>query len=123
MSITTALKALFSKPYRKVSAVEAAALVDRGAVLVDVREPHEWRAGHAPKARHVPLAQLPHRANELPTGREIVTICRSGGRSARAAAILARSGRQVSNVAGGMHAWRRADLPVVARGGGPGQVV
>jgi len=52
----------------------------------------------------------------------VVTVCRSGARSARAAALLARQGREVSNLSGGMHAWARAGLPVVARGGGPGRV-
>lgn len=113
---------LFSKSYDKVTAARAAELIDAGAVLLDVREPHEWQAGHAPKARHIPLAQLDRRAKELPPGRPIVTVCRSGARSARAAALLARQGRQVSNLAGGMHAWARADLPVVARGGRPGQI-
>lgn len=114
---------LFARPYEKVSAAEAAALVEQGAILLDVREPHEWQAGHAPKARHVPLGQLQGRAQEIPNGRPILTICRSGARSARAAAMLAGDGRQVSNVTGGMHAWARADLPVVAKGGRPGQVV
>ena len=120
--MTAALRKVFSKPYDKVSAVEAAQLVDRGAILLDVREPHEWQAGHAPKARHIPLAQLNRRATELPPGRPIVTVCRSGARSARAAAKLARDGWQVSNLAGGMHAWVRADLPVVAKGGGRGLI-
>ena len=52
----------------------------------------------------------------------MVTVCRSGGRSARAAAILARDGHDVSNLAGGMRAWARAGLPVVAKGGGAGHV-
>ena len=52
----------------------------------------------------------------------MVTVCRSGARSARAASLLARQGREVSNLAGGMHAWARAGPPVVARGGGPGHV-
>ncbi len=116
------LKKLFSKPYDKVGAAQAAQLVESGAILLDVREPYEWQAGHAPKARHIPLAQLNRRVNELPPGRRIVTVCRSGARSARAAAMLARQGRQVSNLAGGMHAWARAELPVVAKGGRPGQI-
>jgi rhodanese-related sulfurtransferase len=113
---------LFSKPYTKVTAAQAAALVEEGAVLVDVREPYEWQSGHAPKARHIPLGQLANRHRELPAGRPVVTVCRSGARSARAAAFLAREGRQVSNLAGGMHAWFRAGLPVVAKGGGSGRV-
>jgi rhodanese-related sulfurtransferase len=123
VSIAGTWKQLFSKPYDKVGAAQAAEMVDAGAILLDVREPHEWQAGHAPKARHIPLAQVDRRAKELPAGRPIITVCRSGARSARAAALLARDGRQVSNLAGGMHSWARADLPVVAKGGRPGQVV
>ncbi len=123
MSVSSTLRKLFGRPFDNVSAADAAALVEKGAILLDVREPHEWQAGHAPKARHLPLGQLPNRARELPSGRPILTICRSGSRSARAAAMLASDGRQVSNVAGGMHAWARAQLPVVAKGGRPGQVV
>ena len=122
MSVASALKSLFSKPYATISAARAAAMADEGALIVDVREPHEWQAGHAPKARHIPLGQLARRAGELPHGRAVVTVCRSGARSARAAALLARDGREVSNLTGGMHAWARAGLPVVARGGGPGRV-
>ncbi len=122
MSMAAAFKKLFGKPYDKVTAAQAAALVESGAILLDVREPNEWQAGHAPKARHIPLAQLNRRVNELPPARPIVTVCRSGARSARAAAFLAGQGRQVSNLAGGMHAWVRADLPVVAKGGRPGQI-
>ncbi len=122
MSVSSVLRNIFSKPYATVSAEQAAALADGGAVLLDVREPHEWQAGHAPRARHIPLSQLPRRAAELPKGRGVVTVCRSGARSARAAAMLARDGREVSNLSGGMHAWARAGLPVVAKGGGPGRV-
>ncbi len=116
------LRNLFSKPYRTVSAAQAADLADGGAVLLDVREPHEWQAGHAPRARHIPLGQLSRRAAELPERRAVVTVCRSGARSARAAVLLARQGREVSNLAGRMRAWARAGLPVVARGGGAGRV-
>jgi rhodanese-related sulfurtransferase len=122
VSVASVLKNLFARPYATVSAEQAAAMADAGAVLLDVREPHEWQSGHAPKARHIPLGQLARRVGELPNGRAVVTVCRSGARSARAAAVLARDGRQVSNLAGGMHAWARAGLPVVARGGGPGHI-
>ena len=120
--MSSVLRNLFSKPYRTVLPAQAAALADGGAVLLDVREPREWQAGHAPRARHIPLSQLPRRAAELPERRAVVTVCRSGARSARAAATLARDGREVSNLAGGMRAWARAGLPVVTRGGGAGRV-
>ena len=112
----------FRKPYRTVSPGQAATLADSGAILLDVREPHEWQAGHAPRAQHILFGQLSRRAAEVPRRRDVVTVCRSGARSARAAAMLAPDGREVSNLGGGMRAWARAGLPVVARGGGPGRV-
>jgi rhodanese-related sulfurtransferase len=107
----------------QVDPIQARELADQGAILLDVREDAEWRAGHAPKARHIPLHRLPGRVGDLPPGRTVVTICRSGARSARAAALLAREGREAVNLSGGMHAWARAGLPVVASGGRPGRVV
>src|SRR6266480_4061621 len=98
------MKLPFRRSYRSVGPAEAAALIADGAIMIDVREDHEWRAGHAPKARHVPLGRLPVRLAELPQGRTYITVCRSGARSRRAAAMLARAGRDVANLSGGMHA-------------------
>jgi rhodanese-related sulfurtransferase len=106
----------------KASPQQAKQMQDEGAIILDVREDIEWRAGHAPGARHIPLGRLPHRLRDLPPRRTIITVCRSGARSARAAAFLAREGHEVLNLAGGMHAWARAGLPVVASGGRPGRV-
>jgi rhodanese-related sulfurtransferase len=106
----------------EVDAVEAARLVEEGALLLDVREPDEWEGGHAPTAVHVPLATLP--ANRPPTGQPIVAVCRSGSRSARATAALSGWGYDVVNLAGGMQAWEAAGLPVVATDGvSPGTVI
>lgn len=107
----------------KVGPQQARELLARGAILLDVRENAEWRAGHAPEARHIPLSRLQARMGDAPPNRTLVTVCRSGARSARAAALLARQGRDVRNLTGGMHAWARAGLPVVAQGGRPGRVV
>jgi rhodanese-related sulfurtransferase len=107
----------------KVGPAQARDLQAQGAILLDVREDPEWQAGHAPRARHIPLRRLPARLGDLPANRTVITVCRSGSRSARAAALLARDGREVLNLAGGMHAWARAGLPVVAAGGRPGRVV
>ena len=106
----------------KASPEQARQLQDQGAILLDVREGPEWRAGHAPGARHIPLRRLPARITDLPPQRTVITVCRSGHRSAGAAALLARRGRNVVNLTGGMRAWARAGLPVVAAGGGPGRV-
>lgn len=86
--------------------------------LLDVREPFEFAAPfgrHAPGAVLVPLASLPHRLAVLPADpdAEVLVICKSGGRSARAAEFLIESGRRrVFNVAGGTDAWVGAGLPV-----------
>ena len=107
----------------KVSAEQARQLQGQGAILLDVREAPEWRAGHAPGARHIPLSRLPARIRDLPPQRTVITVCRSGHRSAGAAALLARQGRDVINLSGGMHAWARAGLPVVASGDRRGRVL
>ena len=83
-----------------------------GALLLDVREPDEWAAGHADGARHIPLGELAARQRELPREREILLICRSGRRSAQAVGLLVQAGHpSATNVAGGMQAWARAGLP------------
>jgi rhodanese-related sulfurtransferase len=115
---------LFNKPYQTINAADAGALVAFGAVLLDVRDNHEWQAGHAPQARHIPLAQLTARHRELPASRTIITVCRRGMRSHQAARLIAEQGRQVANLSGGMHAWARAGLPVTANTGtGTGRII
>ena len=93
------------------------------AVLLDVREPDEWAAGHAPQAVHIPLGDLDRRRVELPADRPVVCICRSGGRSLRAADLLAGHGFDVHNLNGGMRAWSDAELAVVTAKGTPGHVI
>lgn len=84
-----------------------------GAILVDVREQHEWDAGHAPQAVHVPLGNLD--AAALPAG-SVLVVCRSGSRSSAAAQQLAAAGVDVRNVTGGMQAWAEAGLPLTSSG-------
>ncbi|HEU0087112.1 MAG TPA: rhodanese-like domain-containing protein [Pseudonocardiaceae bacterium] len=104
-----------------VSLDEARRLIDSGtAVLVDVREQHEWDAGHAAEAVHVPIGELD--AAALPPGMQIITTCRSGGRGARAAAALARAGLPARSLANGMRGWQDAGLPLESADGTPGSV-
>lgn len=99
----------------------AASMVASGrAILLDVREPEEWQAGHAPAAVHVPLAQVS--ATSVPGDLPVVAICRSGNRSGKAADTLAALGRPVHNVSGGMRAWASAGQPVRTDDGEPGIV-
>ena len=81
-------------------------------LLLDVRQPDEFRAGHISGAKLVPLNELYRRMQELPKGREIICICDSGSRSRSASKSLAKEGYTVFNVTGGMSAWRRAKLPI-----------
>lgn len=104
-----------------VAPVEAVALQKGGAVLVDVREDDEWTAGHAPHAVHIPLGKLSESSGSF-GGRQVLTVCRSGNRSARAAKVLTAAGVETRNVAGGMSLWARGGLPVVRDDGSPGIV-
>lgn len=85
------------------------------AQIVDVREPAEFTGslGHVASARLVPLGDLAARAAELSRDRPIVTVCRSGARSAQAAVLLGKAGfSNVANLAGGMLRWRAEGHPV-----------
>ena len=83
------------------------------AVLIDVREVHEFRSGHAKGAKNVPLSQLQRRIQEIPTNREILLICQSGHRSMQAAQFLQQQGREdVVNVTGGTSLWKLHKLPM-----------
>jgi len=93
------------------------------AVLLDVREPDEWAAGHAPGALHITLGNLGRDYGELPRDAPILCVCRGGGRSERAAGALRGAGYDASNVAGGMKAWAASGLPVVTDDGAPGAVI
>ncbi len=84
------------------------------AVVLDVREPDEWAAGHAPDARHIPMSQVVGRLDELPAAEPLYVICRAGGRSAKVVAYLAQQGRNAVNVDGGMQSWQAQGRPMVA---------
>lgn len=99
---------------RDVTPHEAMGLIHDDALLLDVREGEEWTAGHAPMATHIPLAELPDHLEELNRDETIVCVCRSGGRSLRAAEFLDEHGFDVVNLAGGMTAWSSEDLPLVS---------
>lgn len=107
-------------PVTDVDTTRARELLAAGALLVDVREPAEWRAGHVADAMHVPLGQLD--AATLPGSGPVVAVCRSGNRSRVAAELLGSHGREVYNLAGGVTAWAEAGLPLVADDGAPGRV-
>ena len=107
----------------ELEADDAHAVVDAGAFLLDVREPDEWDAGHAPNAVHIPTREVQTRADELPRDRRIVAICRSGARSRVVAEALIAAGYDAVNTIGGMKAWQAGGFDVVTDAGGPGVVI
>jgi rhodanese-related sulfurtransferase len=83
----------------------------KSCIIVDVREPHEFKSGHIPGAVNHPLSQFdPAR---LTQGKPVVLICQAGGRSATALRRALAAGRQdVSHYAGGMSGWRARGGPI-----------
>ena len=93
----------------------------RGAVLLDLRGDDEWAAGQARGAEHMPLARVSNETSHLES-KDVLTLCRGGSRSGRAADILGAAGVNLRNVAGGMSATASAGLLVVRDDGAPGTV-
>jgi rhodanese-related sulfurtransferase len=91
--------------------------IPEGATVLDVREDYEWVAGHAEGALHIPLDQLPARLDELDPDEDLYLICRTGGRSFRAAQWLVGQGYSALNVAGGMDQWLENGKPLVSDNG------
>jgi rhodanese-related sulfurtransferase len=84
--------------------------------LIDVREPGEWEIARLPGARLVPLGQLAESLASLDSAREIVVMCRSGQRSAKAARQLQATGfRKVRSLAGGLLRWSSDVDPTVPK--------
>lgn len=111
------MRSFFSRKnsgYATVPPARAQELLATGAVLVDVRDASEWRAGHVPGAHHVPLVRIVADPDALQIDAPVIVMCASGMRSRRAASVLAERGRrEVYNLDGGITSWMRAGLPVV----------
>lgn len=90
----------------------AAARAD-GSFVVDVREPHEYMAGHVPGALLMPVGEVDARRRELPHGDPVYVICASGNRSRRVTDALVAQGYEAYSVQGGTSAWVGAGHPVV----------
>lgn len=93
---------------------EAVRLMNREkAVIVDIREPGEYAAGHVTGSRNIPLAQL-EASKELPSNKALplVVVCATGARAGRAVSVLRKLGHAGAvGLAGGLAAWREASLP------------
>ena len=100
-----------------IDPLEVKAKIDRGDpfMLIDVREPHEYRICRIPTAKLIPLGELPKRLNELNPSVEIVAHCKSGMRSAKAVDLLKKNGFRARNMKGGILAWSDKVDPAVPK--------
>lgn len=110
------LLALARNPYNTVEADEARALAESGgALLIDVRGPEEYRAGHVPGAINIPLDDLDRTTDALPADRDapVVTVCNRGNISVRGMLVLKSLGySNVRSLSGGTTAWVEQGNPV-----------
>ena len=83
----------------------------RNGTIIDVRGRSEYADGHIPGAVNIPLAELQRRLDEVPSG-SLVLHCQGGSRSAMAASILQKEGREVANMTDGFGEWERSGNPV-----------
>ena len=85
-------------------------------VVLDVREPWELEVAQLPGTLNIPMNELPPRLPELDPNRELVVMCRSGGRSMQVAQFLDRQGfRSVANLKGGILAWSQDVDPSIQK--------
>lgn len=100
----------------RVSTAEAVNLINREkAVLIDVSEPAEYAAAHALNSKNIPFGSLESGAKGLPGNKAlpVLVMCPTGARANRAVAALRKLGYEKANaVAGGLAAWREAQLPI-----------
>ncbi len=87
------------------------------ALLLDVREPHEFESQHIKGAINIPQADIATQLDEIPREREIVVVCQGGGRSLRSAQFLKQVGYEsVASLSGGTDAWVELGLPTEGSG-------
>lgn len=107
------LQQLFGSPVPTISAEQAREKIDsnQSHLVLDVRQPHEFQAGHISGAKLIPLGELQGRMKQLSKDRPIIAVCHSGSRSVHATRMLLDAGYDVENLRGGMIAWNASGFP------------
>jgi rhodanese-related sulfurtransferase len=104
------------RPGQEVGPAEAVQLINRrDAVVLDVRDPAEYKAGHITNSRNVPESELESRSKELEKvkAKPIIVSCGRGNRSANIAARLRKAGfSEVFSLRGGIAGWQQANMPL-----------
>lgn len=94
------------KGLKTLSAQEFRSELGKDRMLIDVREPNEYKAGFIPGAKNIPLSQLQGHLKEIPADRPILLYCQSGVRSRMAARLLLKNGyTDLTHLRGGMNGW------------------
>ena len=108
------LSRLFGPPVPSLNAHKLNEKLKSGKrpLVIDVRQPEEYQAGHIAGAKLIPLGTISQHLKELPKDKEIVCVCASGSRSRSAAKQLIKAGYTVLDMSGGMMNWQRAGFPV-----------
>ena len=103
------------EPYARITSQEAYGMLqDGGSTVIDVRNEHEWEAGHVDGAKWIPVDDIIPRFDELPTEGNLLFICEVGARSGLAAEYAAAMGAETSrlfNIEDGTPAWIASGLP------------
>ena len=108
------LSSLFGPAMPSLNAVDLSEKLknDKQALVIDVRQPEEYREGHIAGSKLIPLGELNKRINELPKDKEIICVCASGSRSQSATKLLIVAGFDAFKMNGGMFMWQSAKLPM-----------
>lgn len=102
-----------------INVTQAYEMIEKGeAVIVDVREPHEFEAGHIANAMSIPLSNFENAIKQVhvPADKAILFQCQKGRRSDMACDLTLSMGQiknKIINVEGGMNDWIAANLPVI----------
>ncbi len=102
------------EPFARITVEEGKEMMSSNDVaVIDVREPHEYNAGHVPDAKLIPVATVFARKDELPREKDVIFVCGVGQRSALACEMAAAAGlSRLFNLEGGTEAWMKAGNPV-----------
>ncbi|MCE9538572.1 MAG: rhodanese-like domain-containing protein [Bacteroidetes bacterium] len=109
----------FISPKTDISVDEAFELTKKEALIIDVREQDELAemAYDVKNVKNIPLGELESRFAEIPKNKQVIVVCKRGGRSSQAYELLKEKGfKNISNMEGGMDAWTEKGLPTLEGG-------
>lgn len=109
------LSSLFSSPFPSIDArtYQSEYFGKNDHLLLDVRTPQEFKSGHIPGAKNIPLDRLSQQLKQVPTDKQVIVVCQTGMRSRSACNMLFKAGYQnVTNFKGGTSVWRMIGQPL-----------